>query len=277
MDISKFSAFNLFHLFWQIVQLIPIIALIIFIYKKIFSSIIRFFKNISLVILLSFTLFSCEKIDDNSQISPISIIDDPQFIGKFKKDNTLTKSDNYINITSKEELKKYIDYFESNLVTSKIENEKFTQLFLNSNFFKNNNSTFLKDQNLIKSKFKTFGEGYDDGGVGIGTIPVMPWYSVNFSMSYNNNQINGFEVFYSGWTVGANINVINWNSYYSNGNYVVNFTYNRTFSLFVEGVGVFYTSDVKNGTVVFSKSGLSNNKYLYDRVQMIDMDIHNTL
>lgn len=90
----------------------------------------------------------------------------------------------------------------------------------------------------------------------------MSWYSVNFSMSYNNNQINGFEVFYSGWTVGANINVINWNSYYSNGNYVVNFTYNRTFSLFVEGVGVFYTSDVKNGTVVFSKSGLSNNKYL---------------
>lgn len=150
-------------------------------------------------------------------------------------------------------------------------------MFLNSNFFKNNYSTFLKDQNLIKPKFKTFGEGYDDGGVGTGTIPVMPWYSVNFSMSYNNHQINGFEVFYSGWTVGANINVINWNSYYSNGNYVVNFTYNRTFSLFVESVGVFYTSDVKNGTVVFSKSGLSNNKYLYDRVQLIDMDIHNTL
>lgn len=56
MDILKFSVFDLL---WQLFLLIPIIAFFVFIYKKIFTLIIKFFKNFREVILLSFALFSC--------------------------------------------------------------------------------------------------------------------------------------------------------------------------------------------------------------------------
>ncbi|CAM3440797.1 hypothetical protein AQEC111735_09620 [Aquirufa ecclesiirivi] len=56
MDILIFSVFDLF---WQLFLLIPIIAFFVFIYKKIFTLIIKFFKNFREVILLSFALFSC--------------------------------------------------------------------------------------------------------------------------------------------------------------------------------------------------------------------------
>ncbi len=55
MDILIFSVFDLF---WQLFLLIPIIAFFVFIYKKIFTLIIKFFKNFREVILLSFALFS---------------------------------------------------------------------------------------------------------------------------------------------------------------------------------------------------------------------------
>lgn len=77
----------------------------------------------------------------------------------------------------------------------------------------------------------------------------MPWNSISTSLRWNGNTLVDLSTRLSGWTFGLSWNQSSWNQIgWANNVVRFEFNYSTSLTLFVEGVGEFYTTEYRYAT-----------------------------